>query len=374
MTNDELMSKTISYLRFPLTLGVLYIHATGCLTMQGTKYGEMESSEWYNFIIDIFSYMLPCISVPLFFMISGFLFFYKTDFDANTYRKKLKKRAVTLLIPYLIWNVLSILKTLMSALPFLSSFSFNASYKIDFSLSSFLMCFWDQNRDMFITPDIDGVDIGDAIYPINLPMWYVRDLMVIVILAPVIYILIKRLKWWFLLILCILWYLPFKWGYISQLYTALFFVSLGAYFSISDKNIVYELRKLKYIPCIYIIIVIIDLCTKQFEYNFYIYKTCILFGIVAAVNITSSLLERGKIRVNEFLASSAFFVYAFHSFIEGGIGRGIFIYLMNKSENEYLMILLYFIVPIITAVICLATYKLIKTYCPRMGSIITGGR
>lgn len=43
------------------------------------------------------------MAVPLFF-ISGYLFFFRTAFSVDVYKKKLKSRIKTLLIPYLFWN------------------------------------------------------------------------------------------------------------------------------------------------------------------------------------------------------------------------------------------------------------------------------
>lgn len=40
----------------------------------------------------------------LYFFISGYLFFFRTTFSVDVYKKKLKSRIKTLLIPYLFWN------------------------------------------------------------------------------------------------------------------------------------------------------------------------------------------------------------------------------------------------------------------------------
>ena len=45
------------------------------------------------------------IGVPLFFFISGFLFFYYDDFSKNVYLGKIKKRFKSLVVPYIFWNL-----------------------------------------------------------------------------------------------------------------------------------------------------------------------------------------------------------------------------------------------------------------------------
>lgn len=89
MTNNELMSKTISILRFPLTVAVVFIHfnlAKG-LTIRGTTYC-LNNPDWFFYFINFISDVLGRIAVPLFFIISGFLFFYGKDFNCELYKKK----------------------------------------------------------------------------------------------------------------------------------------------------------------------------------------------------------------------------------------------------------------------------------------------
>ena len=53
MTNEELLSKTISSLRFPLTIGIVYIHfnlASG-LAIHGAKYG-LDNPDWYFILMN----------------------------------------------------------------------------------------------------------------------------------------------------------------------------------------------------------------------------------------------------------------------------------------------------------------------------------
>ena len=60
------------WLRFPLMVGVIFIHSYGFISVTE----EMKDSFW-GMIIEIFSQGIGRLSVPLFFFISGYLFFYK---------------------------------------------------------------------------------------------------------------------------------------------------------------------------------------------------------------------------------------------------------------------------------------------------------
>lgn len=72
---------------------------------------EMNLSEMniYHFISEGISHNLSRIRNPLFFFFSGFFFFRKLEeWNAGFYRSQLKKRIRSLLLPYLLWNILMI--------------------------------------------------------------------------------------------------------------------------------------------------------------------------------------------------------------------------------------------------------------------------
>ena len=113
MDNEKLLSQTISLLRFPLTLGIFFIHfylAKIGLTIHGVTYG-LNNPEWFLYINVYFSGILTAVCVPFFFWISGLLFFYKTDFSLPIYFKKLRRRFRSLFIPYILWNIIAVLWT-----------------------------------------------------------------------------------------------------------------------------------------------------------------------------------------------------------------------------------------------------------------------
>jgi fucose 4-O-acetylase-like acetyltransferase len=110
MTNlknyPQLQSQVIDFIRFPLIVGVLFIHNRNSnLVLDGQIIGTDNYLPIFHYCSSFFSQVFGRISVPLFFFMSGFLFFLNVDkFNGYSYAKKLKSRAKTLLIPYLFWN------------------------------------------------------------------------------------------------------------------------------------------------------------------------------------------------------------------------------------------------------------------------------
>lgn len=75
----DLQSRTIEWLRFPLVVAVVFIHSFGepkeyVLPLQNIS--TFSGVDIYNLTRICFSHVLTHIAVPVFFVISGYLFFY----------------------------------------------------------------------------------------------------------------------------------------------------------------------------------------------------------------------------------------------------------------------------------------------------------
>ena len=366
MTNDELLSKTISWLRFPLIVGVVFIHTNLTkkgVIIQGVAH-EIQDATYYYALTNFFSEVLARIAVPLFFIISGFLFFYHTDFDAQTYKRKLKSRARTLLIPYLIWNFMAFLYATIKYLPAFHSV-FPGLVDYPFTLQNFFPeVFWAK------TNSIECI----RFYPLDGPFWYVRELMVMVIFTPVVYWLIKKVKWIPVLAFGVLWYIGILGeGNVPGACTvAMFFFSVGAYLSINKINPLTFLSKLQWLPLLYLVMAIADTVTKGASYNTHIHKMGILVGILSCFLLAANGLKSGRLNTNKFLSEGSFFVFAAHGLFVGDMWKVLFVIVKPSSAISYTII--YFLTAIITTALCLFVYRLLKRYLPRVAAVVTGGR
>lgn len=71
---NNLKSQIIDFLRFPLIVGVVFIH--GALTTPNTELGnDVYIFPIFYYCSQFMSNILGRLAVPLFFLISGFLFF-----------------------------------------------------------------------------------------------------------------------------------------------------------------------------------------------------------------------------------------------------------------------------------------------------------
>lgn len=381
MTKDILLSNTIRWLRFPMTLAIIPAHCNMArlgIMVHGQQYG-MNQPDWYFYICVFFSEIMASISVPLFFVISGYLFFYKTDFDGQVYKRKLKSRFRSLMVPYLLWNLIILLALIAKTLP-IFSFIFHNSGNVEIHLTLARIFntffFYDGTNGVLVYPDM-GIPVETPI-PINGPLWYVRDLMVMIVLSPLVYWLIKKTKFWLIITIGVVLYvvgrdfLP-NYKYVSLLIGYLFFFSWGAYYSINKKDLITQMRKFKYVAPLFIPATFMNLFTVDTEYNKYIFFPFILTSTIFLIVTVSYLIEKDKIHINKTLANSAFFVYAMHALIIVDLGKVLFVGL-HLTDTPVVMMILFLSVPLITFGICLLTYLIVNRFAPKVCSLLNGGR
>lgn len=203
-----IQSQAIDWLRFPLIIAVVFIHNPG-LPSDYTLPSLETGGFWIcmNIYIKILvSHVIAHIAVPIYFFISGYLFFLKTPvLTKEIYKNKLKSRWKTLVIPYLLWNIFPIL--VVTSLWFLkyvivihdTGFFLDKLYAY-FDSHGWLSLFWNTKEwGGNVINWLGQPVIGSG--PLNYPLWYIRDLIVVVLLSPVIYFCIKKMKQWFLIIM-----------------------------------------------------------------------------------------------------------------------------------------------------------------------------
>lgn len=356
ISNNELQSKVITFLRLPLIVGVVFIHT--CLT--GVNIGGRLLVEEGDFPFhDIFRYLISgefaCIAVPLFFFMSGFLFFTHTNFTFSAYKNKLAKRVHTLLIPYLFWNIVVLALFFLTQI-FVSSMTSGANKLIvDYTISDLLRIFWSQ--------------------PICYQFWFIRDLMVVVLFSPFVYFLVKYLKAIGVVMLGILWCFGLWFPLTGFSSAAFFFFSFGAWFAVHQHNFVADFKPLRLsFTFLYILIVMADIILwyKQIEGFHLIHNIGILVGLIAIVSWTAYGIQKGKLKCSALLAGSSFFIYAYHGMPIAFLVK--FWVKLIQPATELTMILGYVLIPFFIVGLGLGVYLLMQKFLPRFTSFITGGR
>ena len=366
---DSKISYLLSFIRFPLILGIVFLH-TCPISDTYISWNNFESIDIYKFVCLLGSKLLCSVCVPTFFFISGYLFFINVkEFNINNYFTKLSRRLRSLVLPYFIWNIIPIVILIAKIL--ISNSSFTSIIALDW-----YHFFWDFKADKDFV-NILGWPIKCA-YPINAPLWFLRDLIIVVCISPLIYFIIKQLKLLGLFLLGVVFFFSI-WPHTVFLMSGicLFFFSFGAFFSIHKKSFIstsilsFSLP-LCLIPLFFLIVEgnNFSLEVRQLFINFYR-----IFGLLSLLNLTYMLIAK---RVdNKFVlhyTSSVFFIYASHTIYISGVVSQIFMPLMLPGNNIVILIIRYLLSPVIIVSICMFIYFLLKKIAPCVLSFLCGGR
>ena len=371
---EKLRSESLNLLRFPLAVVVVLIHI---FSSEGFKlHGQeitFDSTPFFlevNYFIDGF---LRKQSVPIYFFISGYVFFLGITLTRETYKRKLKNRVKTLFIPFLTWNTLCILLGLFWYLPcFESLFPNLYKIKLDFSLSAILYSYWDKTKGIFV-PFEPPTKID--VVPQNGPLWFVRDLMIIVLSTPVLYWLLKHMRHHVVCLLCVAWFVLAYWnlGHIDRLLPGYFFFTWGAYMSINQKDMLVEFGRFSWLSAVlYVGLGLAFVASANWfpDASDTIKRLNILVGLLFAYNLASWLLQKNICRPNAFLSSASFFIYVSHWLIYSQLLKLVF--LTVKPTTSVGMLAVYTFAVVLTVGILLGAFWLLRRYTPGLLKVIAG--
>ncbi|MFT2007641.1 acyltransferase family protein [Pontibacter sp. 13R65] len=337
---------------------VVYIHAytfdlaldTGALTDQ---------KNYNSFIQDFISQGVARIAVPLFFAISGYLFFLNFKPTVADFLKKYRKRFQSLVIPFLLWSLYGIVLYFVLQLAPNSELFFKNRLIRNFDLSQFFSTLLN--------------------HPIPYQLWFLHDLIFLVLLSPLVWLYVRYLRVPGILLLVGLW----VWLFNVNLFQteSLLFFSVGAYLSLKPE----VLLKVHQGPAASIIflgwLLLILLKTYLSHIDFepvlavqLLHKAVILFGLVASwMAFDKVFVHQEKTQESRLLtlASFSFFIYAFHEPVLTIFKKGLF-YLLGTSD--FLTLLVYLIAPIFIIALSVTVGMLLKKILPGLFALLTGGR
>jgi uncharacterized membrane protein len=364
MERNALKQNTVNYLRqsevvdatrFPLIVLVVFIHMLAAEEKPVPL--DFSFSNLYTFFTEFLSHNIGVMAVICFFFYSGYFFFFKINtFNFSAYGNQLKKRIFTLLIPYLLWNMINISAIYLKnyGLSFFH-FPYDESYAVLQSQSLFML-FWTS--------------------PIDYPLWFVRDLMCMSIIAPVFYFMIKYLKGYTVLLLAIAYVCALSVNVPGFHPRTIMFFGAGAYFGIYKKNFLLFFKKYQRIIMPLAIALLIAATLYNGEpAHIYLINAFSVFGIGAILIAMNFLIEK-NIKIKKtllYLSGASFFIYALHLIYITGWVKGSFEKLSFFSV-EIRMVIMYFTAPIIILAVCLGIYFFVKKLSPPLLSVLVGGR
>lgn len=371
--NSEL-SHSISQLRFPLAVLVVFGHAN---ILSFPIKGLFSEFSVIQYPILLFSKIIFDPAVPLFFLISGILFFWNVKiYDKSTYRSKIKKRIKSLLLPYLVWNIIYDIPQLSKG--FFDCIRYGGGYDGLITIFKSLVNLW------FWTNQIDRLPNFEMTTPIDPPLWFVRDLFVCMLSTMLIYhALNKKKTCGITLFILLCWWLTGKYQYLFPGISvpSFLFFGIGSAIGIHKIDIIKISKKYeKMILGIFFVLFLSMVFSCYYiqgvekpllQENKNLASTYILFSIPAYLLIACKVVKYRCLNL-EGLAAASFTLFACHWLVLYVLKR-IFGHLIKGwiGEGEMMLIqLVLFIVPCLTGIFI---YHVIKQ-SDKAKLLFNGGR
>ena len=373
-TLNNKLFKVIELLRFPLALAVVYLHCGG--TVDTAPYRDGLNTNFSDLLCITVSHVITHVAVPSFFLISGYLYFKEGKINYSLYHAKIQKRFYTLFLPYILSNFIPFLFVLFKRI---GGGILNGTWEnviLYLNSTEYVHLFWDIEPLNLTSQNLLGISTPLS-GPINFPLWYLRDLILLTVFSPLIYLLLKygRKYTIFILLIC----------YISGIWitnkilpiTGVFFFSLGAYFSLFKIDFLNS-RIMKSVIFKTLAVMFLIIAVYYDGMNTYLgtiaYKLFICTGVFMTFYIGNKMVNKG-IQVNKFLTESSFFIYVSHF---------IFVFLINihlliidkflVKSTGFLLTVDYLLYPILITILCVTTKYFLQRFIPSIYSLLTGTR
>ena len=364
--------RVFDWLRFPLMVLVVFIHVNlyrEPFSLDTVDFSNLTAMDGCNLFRASISHVLAHVAVPLFFFISGYLFFNGLgEWKWSQYAGKLRRRVMTLLVPYLVWNTIAIVVYLL----------------IDLKPAS-LTAVWDfldENGywNLYWSSSVwNGARMnwfGLSAYmtgPLLVPLWFLRDLMVVMVLSPLLWCLLRFLRGWGLLLLVLCHVLIM--GIAGFTTTTFLFFGAGAYCSFNCIDPTRWTWKYRYF--IYLAALAlwgIETCCDGYltPVGNKLFPLFEIVGSLAVLNLATALVRTGS-HFPQLLSSSAFFIYVSHVVLFLRVARAVS-YRLFHSGGAMSTAVSYLFTAVLTVALCVVCYWLLRKFAPRLCAFLTGAR
>ena len=358
--------EVIRFLRFPLSVAILVIHAHFSeIAAGGRQIFDAADFPVYGSVSYILSEIVARVAVPMFFAISGYLFFRNAPRpDMTVYTRKIRRRLRSLVVPYICWNLISI-ALFWAAQSFLPQMMAGVNKPVsDYSFADWCSAFWNTSR---INPEVAG-----AGYPTAYQFWFIRDLFLLQLFSPLVYMAVRRLKFWAVAVLGVLWLGGFKSGTYMVNVQAMFFFTAGAYLGINGMGSFSRNVPWYVFAVVYAAIVAAEYAGLQNVFRPYLHRLGLAWGVATVYVCSAACLGKTEKQPRVPSAGFSFFVFAFFNMPVAFVTR--FMFQTRCPSSEAAVLALYFAIPVMTVLAAAVVYFPLRRLCPALADVLVGWR
>lgn len=365
-TLRPLESRVADALRYPLTLLVLWTH---CVIVREASAITELSWEQAHLFFEQFVRGFGPICVGLFAIISGYYLFLKgRDFSMAYYQQAVRKRFWSLFVPCLLWNALAIV-ALWSKVSIAQAVNFAPGIvpvEVDLLGSVSL-------KHLFIEP-------------MDSSLWYVRELVYLCLLSPIVYLALRTMGYWWILLLIVAQYtgIPPMW-WPADFGISVYF-SLGAWLALESRTILDLVPRAGWGKAIVLLLAICFPLVLNFMPGMTLYYIARFLTqsawIIVLVWWMRHLLTTSQVgvglggrllKVCEEWGPASFFIYAMHTILWINLFRGI-LYTTALGQMSAGPSIIFVLTAILTTLACMLSYRIMHRFTPRLLSLLMGDR
>lgn len=298
---SETVSKRITSLRFLLACLVVMFHNNKTLLFVLSQGGlSFSNSAFLGHLPQfIFQYVITVAPVPLFFIFSSYLSTKKN----YPYLVMLKKKFKSLFLPFILWPAIVIVGRIVIKAALILVFPDKVSHEIPFvnewNLRDWLCAFFGYYFPSY--------NCGDLCEPFILPLYFIRDLLIMDILSPLIKKIIRLSPVPFFIFLMALFFMNVRPVIVCT--NALVFYSLGIYFAEYDFDFFAFADKISWKQLLIFVLIFIGIFIRYKSPYYVVLLSCVILLKISKIIAESS---EKTFAVFKYLSGYSFFLYAVH--------------------------------------------------------------
>lgn len=323
--------EAIDLIKVFLSIGIVLRHAE-LVSMAGRNQTYDYINQAGMFFSDLF--------VPMFFILSGFLFFRNAPmrFDLKFFTNKWKSRLFSLVIPYVIANCVA------------------------------FVCYWLAYR--YYPSMMDGF-FGDSwrnplfvfwTGPVNLSLWFIRDLIIAVLCAPLIWLFVRYTRIWGVVALGVLCFFVGMHPWYN------FYFVIGAWVAMWG----HDTKELCQKTGPWWLLVYFLIFSTAMGGDPQLRSLTLIPGFVLLIYAAEEFTTRTKIKIGPQWSAWCFFMYLYHYIPELALKK----LFTNWIDPQSTMGLLFtfFAVSLITLLLVSGVYYILKKLLPKPLGVLVGGK
>ena len=333
INSERVVRNKITLISFICSILVIWIHAYNVET-----YGINASSTGIASIvwtIESFGRKITQIAVPVFFLLSGYLFF--RTFTWKKLVDKYKSRLKSIVIPYLVWcSIYYLYFVFLTNVPIIRNYMH--SDRICLSIYNWLLSLWPKS---YYT------------------LWFLKNLILFIAITPILYITLKnRLHFYVGLFVVFALIVNTNFKIVNGVPEGLDMYVIGSYIAINHANLIYYRNKKVTFICIFLLIVM--LATKIMVLN---NITMVAFLLTVWFSLDVFKLELDM----PWWLKITFFIYVFHDIVLEAMEK---LFLLVFGNNPLMALFGYLFMPLFCLIIIIFFACIIRHVKPLYNILI----